>query len=136
MKPLENCVQLGRFVLGAIQLAKIVERFTAHRRIFFDRNPEFLGLVKAPQGAVAVGEYRVLVDGAGADFVLVRDGTQAAALDQVLTLLDEKSATLARARRHIRLRSLLEVWLFIHVPTTLALIAALAAHIVSVFFFW
>ena len=63
-------------------------------------------------------------------------GPQAAALDQVLALMGEKSATLAKARRHIRLRSLLEVWLFIHVPTTLALIAALAAHIVSVFFFW
>jgi hypothetical protein len=64
------------------------------------------------------------------------DGPQATALDQVLSLLEEKSATLAKARRHIRLRSLLEVWLFIHVPATLALIAALTAHIVSVFFFW
>jgi hypothetical protein len=64
------------------------------------------------------------------------DGRQATALDQVLSLLEEKSATLAKARRHIRLRSLLEVWLFIHIPATLALIAALTAHIVSVFFFW
>jgi len=64
------------------------------------------------------------------------DGPQAVALDQVLSLLEEKSATLAKARRHIRLRSLLEVWLFVHIPTTLALIAALTAHIVSVFFFW
>jgi hypothetical protein len=66
----------------------------------------------------------------------VPDGPQAAALDQVLSLLEEKSATLAKARRHIRLRSLLEVWLFVHIPATLALIAALTAHIVSVFFFW
>jgi hypothetical protein len=64
------------------------------------------------------------------------DGPQAVALDQVLSLLEEKSATLAKARRHIRLRSLLEVWLFVHIPTTLALIAALTAHVVSVFFFW
>jgi hypothetical protein len=64
------------------------------------------------------------------------DSPQAKALDQILTLLEEKSATLAKARRHIRLRSLLEVWLFIHIPATLALIAALTAHIVSVFFFW
>jgi hypothetical protein len=66
----------------------------------------------------------------------MQDGPQATALDQVLSLLEEKSATLAKARRHIRLRSLLEVWLFIHIPATLALIAALTAHIVSVFFFW
>ena len=66
----------------------------------------------------------------------ISEGPQAAALDQVLSLLEEKNATLAKTRRHIRLRSLLEVWLFIHIPTTLALIAALTAHIVSVFFFW
>jgi len=63
-------------------------------------------------------------------------GPQAVALEQILTLLEEKNATLGKARRHIRLRSLLEVWLFVHIPTTLALIAALTAHIISVFFFW
>ncbi|HEY0265720.1 MAG TPA: hypothetical protein VGC16_03150 [Rhizomicrobium sp.] len=64
------------------------------------------------------------------------DGPQATALDQVLSLLEEKNATLDKARRYIRLRSLLEVWLYIHIPATLALIAALTAHIISVFFFW
>ncbi len=64
------------------------------------------------------------------------DGPQATALDQILSLLAEKNATLDRARRYIRLRSLLEVWLYIHIPATLALMAALTAHIISVFFFW
>jgi hypothetical protein len=64
------------------------------------------------------------------------DGKQAQALDQVLSLLEEKELTLTKARRYIRLRSLLEVWLFIHIPATIALIGALAAHIISVFFFW
>ena len=64
------------------------------------------------------------------------DGKQAQALDQVLSLLEEKELTLAKARRYICLRSLLEVWLFIHVPATIALIGALTAHIISVFFFW
>jgi hypothetical protein len=36
----------------------------------------------------------------------------------------------------MKIKALLEVWLFIHVPVTFALIAALAAHIVSVFFYW
>jgi hypothetical protein len=31
---------------------------------------------------------------------------------------------------------MLEIWLYIHVPFTFALIAALTAHIVSVFFYW
>ena len=57
-------------------------------------------------------------------------------LRAVLSLLEEKELTLQKARRYICLRSILEVWLFIHIPATIALIAALTAHIISVFFFW
>ena len=35
-----------------------------------------------------------------------------------------------------RLKAMLEIWLYVHVPATFALIAALIAHIVSVFFYW
>jgi hypothetical protein len=51
-------------------------------------------------------------------------------------LLERKAAALGRIRRHLRIRALLEIWLFVHVPITFALIAALIAHIVSVFFYW
>jgi hypothetical protein len=58
------------------------------------------------------------------------------ALDQVDALLKRKQETLAQARRHIRIKTMLEVWLYVHVPVTFALLAALTAHIVSVFFYW
>jgi hypothetical protein len=51
-------------------------------------------------------------------------------------VLERKAAALRQIRRHLRLRALLEVWLWVHVPLTFALIAALAAHILSVFFYW
>lgn len=57
-------------------------------------------------------------------------------LERVDALLERKIAMLAQLRRHLRLKALLEVWLYVHVPVTFALIAALAAHIVSVFFYW
>ncbi len=57
-------------------------------------------------------------------------------LERVDALLEKKEATLARVRRHLRIKALLEVWLYVHVPVTFALIAALSAHIVSVFFYW
>ena len=66
----------------------------------------------------------------------VRAAKQAIALDQVAVLLQRKAGALNRIRRHVRIRALLEVWLYVHVPLTFALIAALAAHIVSVFFYW
>jgi hypothetical protein len=58
------------------------------------------------------------------------------ALVRVEALLQRRQAQLARMRRHMRLKALLEVWLYVHVPATFALLAALTAHIVSVFFYW
>ena len=57
-------------------------------------------------------------------------------LERIDSLLDRKNALLARVRRHLKLKALLEVWLYVHVPVTFALIAALSAHIISVFFYW
>ena len=57
-------------------------------------------------------------------------------LDKVDALLEKKEATLARVRRHLKLKAMLQVWLFVHVPMTFALIASLTAHIISVFFYW
>jgi len=63
-------------------------------------------------------------------------GKQAVAVEQVVTLLERKSAALQRVRGYVRRRALLEIWLYVHVPLTFVLIAALLAHIVSVFFYW
>jgi hypothetical protein len=59
-----------------------------------------------------------------------------AALDQIEALLERKLAILSRIRRHLRLKAYLEIWLYVHVPATFALIAALTAHVISVFFYW
>ena len=56
--------------------------------------------------------------------------------EKVDTLLSRKEALLAKLRRHLQLKSWLQSWLFIHVPATFALIAALSAHVISVFFYW
>jgi hypothetical protein len=63
-------------------------------------------------------------------------GEESAAIARVVELMERKSAALGRIRRHLRIKALLEVWLYVHVPITFATIAALAAHIVSVFFYW
>jgi hypothetical protein len=56
--------------------------------------------------------------------------------ERVLALLGRRQAQLAQIRRHLRLKALLEVWLYVHVPLTIALLGALTAHIVSVFYYW
>jgi hypothetical protein len=57
-------------------------------------------------------------------------------MEKIDTLFERKLSMLSRVRRHLRLRAMLEVWLYVHVPATIALLAALTAHIVSVFFYW
>jgi hypothetical protein len=58
------------------------------------------------------------------------------AVGRVEKLLIRRQSQLARLRRQMRLRALLEVWLYLHVPATIALLAALFAHILSVFYYW
>ncbi len=63
-------------------------------------------------------------------------GKQAQAVEQVVTLLERKQAALQRVRNYVQRRALLEIWLYVHIPLTFVLIAALLAHIISVFFYW
>lgn len=57
-------------------------------------------------------------------------------LDRVEALLQRKAAALAQVRRHLQIRAWLSVWLSIHVPATVALLAAITAHVLSVFIYW
>ncbi|MEY4270144.1 MAG: hypothetical protein RLZZ58_1360 [Pseudomonadota bacterium] len=100
-------------------------------KLSLDQDPFAGGLLRRISGAypgcATAAARRVIAAGSGGD---------AGARAKVETLLDSKVAALGRLRRHLRLRALLEIWLYVHVPMTFALIAALAAHIVSVFFYW
>lgn len=57
-------------------------------------------------------------------------------LQQLLELIGRRNALAARINRDIALHARLQVWLLLHVPLTFGLLAALIAHIVSVFFYW
>lgn len=61
---------------------------------------------------------------------------QAEALTKIEQVMQQKAETLALARRQMQITAVLEGWLFVHVPATFALLAALTAHIVSVFAYW
>ena len=55
---------------------------------------------------------------------------------RVHELLSNRAEQLAQIRRHLRIKAMVEVWLFIHIPATIALLAALLAHVISVFYYW
>jgi hypothetical protein len=70
--------------------------------------------------------------------ILLREseGEGAAPLVKIEELMRRKAEVLARARRQMHITALLEAWLFVHIPATFALLAALTVHIVSVFLYW
>ena len=64
-------------------------------------------------------------------------GGVAAHLDKdVYGLLLQKQQMLERARRDLRHKAVLDLWLYFHVPLAFMLLAALVAHVVSVFIYW
>lgn len=57
-------------------------------------------------------------------------------LRDLLDIVRSKKMLVDRLRRDIRYHGLMQLWLYFHVPLSLALLAALTAHIVTVFFYW
>ena len=55
---------------------------------------------------------------------------------KLLDLIARRRDLTSRINRDIRLHAQMQIWLYIHVPLTFALLAALLAHILSVFIYW
>ena len=61
---------------------------------------------------------------------------QAEALRRLLDVMCRRQSLATKVARDIQIAALMEIWLFVHVPLSFALLATLIAHIVSVFFYW
>jgi hypothetical protein len=57
-------------------------------------------------------------------------------VQRLLELAGSKAALLQRLRRETQFAALLRIWLFLHVPLSCALLAALCIHVVTVFLYW
>lgn len=65
-----------------------------------------------------------------------RGGSEVAELQNLLNTLATKQALLRRIRSDIRIHAILQIWLYVHVPLSFGLLAALIAHVISVFVYW
>jgi hypothetical protein len=72
------------------------------------------------------------------DFLAGQSGNdkQSESLRKLIDLLTRKKTLATRVARDIQFQALMEIWLYMHVPLSFALLAALTAHIVSVLFYW
>lgn len=57
-------------------------------------------------------------------------------LRKLIDLMTRKKVLAERVARDIQLQALMEIWLYVHVPLSIALLGALIAHVVSVLFYW
>lgn len=64
-----------------------------------------------------------------------QDARDAEHIRSLLDLLARRHDLVTRINRDIRLHALMQIWLYVHVPLTFALLAALIVHIVSVFLY-
>lgn len=62
-------------------------------------------------------------------------GEEARQNHELFAVLVRKQGLLERARAAVMYQARLDVWLYVHVPLSFALLAALAAHVFSVFFY-
>ena len=77
-----------------------------------------------------------LLDWLGAELAESTDGERTRQIHDLMALVGARRLLLDRLRRDAQIRAWLEAWLYVHVPATFALLAALVAHVVVVFTYW
>ncbi len=63
-------------------------------------------------------------------------GKDADAARRLVRVLARKVELLTRIRKDIQYKALLDIWLYFHIPLTIALLGALAIHVITVFLYW
>lgn len=57
-------------------------------------------------------------------------------LRDLYSVMLRKQKLVFRAREAIKLKARMDAWLYLHVPFSMALLAAIGAHVLSILFFW
>jgi len=65
-----------------------------------------------------------------------QDSEKSGLIQNLLASFAAKQTLLSRIRRDVQIRGLLKIWLYVHVPMSFALLAALTVHIIVVFYYW
>ncbi|MDX1626762.1 MAG: hypothetical protein R3323_09635 [Wenzhouxiangellaceae bacterium] len=85
---------------------------------------------------VANPDQEVVIDHLSASIPRARKREEALVLQELLGLFGRRRTVLRRLRQDIRLQGWMWIWLFFHVPLTVAVLAALVVHVLAVFVYW
>lgn len=70
------------------------------------------------------------------DYLAAAPDHTAEALRELIDVIARKRSLVLRIARDVQYQAILEIWLYLHVPLSFALLAALVWHVVSVFYYW
>jgi hypothetical protein len=92
----------------------------------------------AGAGARIVGNQRqrALIEVLAGRLSAQTDSTEIGKMHTLLDIVARKAALVGKLQKDVQLQGLIQFWLYLHLPLCFALLAALIAHIVAVFFYW
>jgi hypothetical protein len=85
---------------------------------------------------IANRDQQAVIDFVAARLPRASKRGEAANLDALLGVLTRRQSVLRRLRTDIRLSAALSIWLYVHVPLTIALLGALVVHVLVTFLYW
>lgn len=85
---------------------------------------------------IANAEQLTIIDLLVTELSKSTDKKEVDELKQIIDLFGSRQRSLKIIRTDIKVSALLKIWLFFHIPVSFALLAALIAHILSVFIYW
>lgn len=94
------------------------------------------GTAAGSQKLVSNRDQEVVIDHLAAAIPRAGKKDEALALQDLLTAFGRRRTVLNRLREDIRLQAWLKIWLYVHIPLTVGVLAALVVHVASVFMYW
>jgi hypothetical protein len=64
------------------------------------------------------------------------DSAEIGKMHTLLDIVARKAALVSKLQKDVQLQGLIQFWLYLHLPLCFALLVALIAHIIAVFFYW
>jgi hypothetical protein len=89
-----------------------------------------------PSRVVPNQGQRALIEALAGRLAAQADSNEIAKMHSLLDIVARKASLVSRLQKDVQLQSLIQFWLYLHLPLCFALLVALAAHIIAVFFYW
>jgi len=79
---------------------------------------------------------RALIEALAGRLAALADSAEINKMHTLLDIVARKATLLGKLQKDVQLQGLIQFWLYLHLPLCFALLVALVAHVIAVFFYW